>query len=289
MSLVACRGISSLEITKNITLLSKDKKTGGVVDLKLQAEDDNKPLVVMLSWLMAKRKHVYKYADFYIYKGFDVMNVAITPWQLLWPVKGSQIVAADILQFLDKNKLFAPILLHGFSVGGYLWSEVLVQLAAERNRYSHILDRIHGQIWDSLADVTEIPEGFPVAVFPRNNVLRSALKQYITYHMKTFDKEATCHYIRGSQMFHTNIVKAPALFLVSKTDPIGTEKSNLRARDNWEQMGIQTYWKCWDKSPHVGHFRHYPEEYKDELEKFLENVGLVKQNWREAVAMKAKL
>lgn len=40
-------------------------------------------------------------------------------------------------------------------------------------------------------------------------------------------------------MFHTNLVKAPALFFLSKTDPIGAEKSNLRARESWENMGIK--------------------------------------------------
>lgn len=57
--------------------------------------------------------------------------------------------------------------------------------------------------------------------------------------MKTFDKVATCHYVRASQMFHTNIVRAPALYFLSKTDPVGAERSNQRARENWENMGIE--------------------------------------------------
>lgn len=61
----------------------------------------------------------------------------------------------------------------------------------------------------------------------------------LRYHMKTFDKVATRHYVRSSQMFHTNMVRAPALFLLSKTDPIGPEKSNQRVRENWESMGMK--------------------------------------------------
>lgn len=57
--------------------------------------------------------------------------------------------------------------------------------------------------------------------------------------MKTFDKVATCHYVRASQMFHTNIVRAPALYFLSKTDPIGAVRSNQRVRENWENMGIE--------------------------------------------------
>lgn len=57
--------------------------------------------------------------------------------------------------------------------------------------------------------------------------------------MKTFDKVATSHYIRSSQMFHTNLVTAPALFFLSKTDPIGAVASNQRVRESWENMGTQ--------------------------------------------------
>nr|CAD7463575.1 unnamed protein product [Timema tahoe] len=36
-----------------------------------------------------------------------------------------------------------------------------------------------------------------------------------------------------------------------------------------------TYVKCWDKSPHVGHFRKHPKEYVTELATFLDRLGLV--------------
>lgn len=45
----------------------------------------------MMAWLMAKQKHLKKYAQIYTEMGFDVMVVHITPWQLLWPVKGTQV------------------------------------------------------------------------------------------------------------------------------------------------------------------------------------------------------
>ncbi|XP_063923483.1 transmembrane protein 53-A [Zophobas morio] len=287
MVYMSIRNISSTEITKNITILSSKKKEAKVLNFKLE-RPENKPLVVMLSWLLAKQKHIYKYADFYINRGFDVMNINITPWQMLWPLRGTQVVASDILKFLESNKSYSPIVIHGFSIGGYLWSEALVQIAAEEHRYSDIMDRIVGQVWDSLADITEIPEGFPFAIFPRNKMLQSTLRQYIIYHLKTFDKVATCHYIRASQMFHTNIIKAPALMFVSKSDPVGSEKSNLRVMENWIKSGISVQWKCWDTSPHVGHFHRYPDEYIEELNKFLDGIGLP---WKENIrsSLQAKL
>lgn len=232
------RTLSTMPITKNIQLITKEKLHNKLIDLKLEKPIE-KPLVVLLSWLLSKKKHTYKYANFYLDQGFDVLNINISPWQLFWPMKGSQVVAADILKFLEKNHTFSPLILHGFSVGGYVWGEVLVQMASELNRYQKVIDRIAGQIWDSAADITEIPVGVPTAVFPNNIVMQKALKKYMIYHLKTFDKVATCHYVRSSQMFHTNIVKAPALFFVSKTDPVGTLASNRRVKDNWENMGMK--------------------------------------------------
>ncbi|XP_018563802.1 transmembrane protein 53 isoform X1 [Anoplophora glabripennis] len=286
VSTVHTRSISSLEITKNLSLLSKEKKSNKVINLKLE-KPEGKPLVVMLSWLMARRKHIYKYADLYLQHDFDVLNVSISPWQLLWPTKGTQMVAKDVLKFLDINTKYGPLILHGFSVGGYLWGEVLVNIAAERDRYAHVVDRIAGQVWDSAADITEISVGLPIAVFPRNKVMQAALRQYVVYHLKAFDKVATRHYVRSSQMFHTNLVRAPAQFFLSKTDPIGAVKSNQRAKESWESMGIQVYWKCWDRSPHVGHFRSHQKEYISTLNAFLENTNILSEKITKKV--KAKL
>lgn len=93
--------------------------------------------------------------------------------------------------------------------------------------------------------------------------------------MKTFDKVATCHYVRGSQMFHTNIIHTPALFFLSKTDPVGAEASNQRVRENWERNGMKVYWNVFDKSPHVGHFQKHPKEYMAALYNYMESLDLI--------------
>ena len=71
------------------------------------------------------------------------------------------------------------MILHGFSVGGYLWGECLVHIARDLENHQHILNRITGQIWDSAADITEIPVGVPKALFPNNKALQTALRNYM--------------------------------------------------------------------------------------------------------------
>lgn len=273
---VPSRGLAIQEISRSLQLYTKERRN---VDkdpktLQLKAGCD-KPTVLIFAWLNAKQKHIAKYAKLYTEQGFEVVVAQLTPWQMLWPMKGSQLVAADIVKFLKNNEFRNGLIFHGFSVGGYLWGECLVHIARDLQNYQVVLDRVKGQIWDSAADITEIPEGVPRALFPRNPTLQNALRKYMIYHMKAFHEPATSHYIRSSQMFHTNLLKCNALFLVSKTDPVGTELANGRVRDSWESNGVKCTFKCWDRSPHVGHFQKHTEEYIELVFSHLRQLDLV--------------
>lgn len=85
-----------------------------------------------------------------------------------------------MLKYLERNQAHKPIVLHGFSVGGYLWGEAMVQIVQDEQRYKSITDRVVGQVWDSVAEITEITVGVPRAMFPRNPTMQYALRQYMT-------------------------------------------------------------------------------------------------------------
>ncbi|XP_018791606.1 PREDICTED: uncharacterized protein LOC108970589 isoform X1 [Bactrocera latifrons] len=270
------RYLSSKEVTKNITLFTNEPFKGEVDPKTLEIKQSSgNPLVLMMAWLMAKHKHLKKYAQIYTEMGFDVMIVHVTPWQLLWPVKGTQVVAADTLKFLENNGSYTPIVVHGFSVGAYQLGEVMLQMSRNKERYAGILDRIVCQIWDSAADITEIPVGVPKSLFPKNPRMQSALRNYILYHMKTFHNQATIHYMRSSQIFHSTLIKQPALFFVSENDNIGPPSSNHAVRENWERANIKCTFKCWEHSQHAAHFIRHREEYLGCLLKHLESSGAI--------------
>uniref|UniRef100_A0A034WFF0 Uncharacterized protein n=1 Tax=Bactrocera dorsalis TaxID=27457 RepID=A0A034WFF0_BACDO len=88
-----CRYLSSKEVTKNMTLFTTEPFKGEVDPKTFEIKQSSgNPLVLMMAWLMAKQKHLKKYAQIYTEMGFDVMIVHVTPWQLLWPVKGTQVI-----------------------------------------------------------------------------------------------------------------------------------------------------------------------------------------------------
>lgn len=194
------RMLSSHRVSKNIEFLTQDNRVVSSKNIIHNVNVTNRPLLVILTWLLSKRQHVIKFVNLYMEQGFDVAVVSLTPWQLMWPTKGSrvsiynrtvlqsiyykifktfQLVAADLLTFLKQNESYQQILLHGFSVGGYMWGEALDLMQSNKEKYSGIADRIVGQVWDSIADVREIPIGVPHAVFPKNIMLQSMFQKYI--------------------------------------------------------------------------------------------------------------
>lgn len=90
-----------------------------------------------------------------------------------------QLVASDAVKFLANNINSNPLLLHGFSVGGYVWGECMVHMARDLDRYRPILNLFQGQIWDSAVEITEIKIGLPKAMFPKNDTLQKALSNYM--------------------------------------------------------------------------------------------------------------
>ncbi|KAF6216155.1 hypothetical protein GE061_000494 [Apolygus lucorum] len=265
------RLISSHSINKNICLISQD----GFLDKKPFKifKDETKPIVIMLPWLLARKKHVMKYCDVYLKNGFNVMTVSVTPWQFFWPITGTQVVAEQLLQYLEgQTERQQKLILHGFSVGAYLWGEVLVRMNADLPKYQELIRNIKGQVWDSAAEVTETSKGLPTAMFPRNAFLRSTMEKYVNYHLNTFYDAATQHYLRASQLFHTTPVHAPSLVLVAKNDPIGSVVANQRCKESWESIGMKVYWQCWDKSRHVSHLMLHKELYLKTLYGFLNDV-----------------
>ncbi|KAG0713703.1 hypothetical protein GWK47_001778 [Chionoecetes opilio] len=61
---------------------------------------DGRPLALLFCWLMAKERHIKKYAQLYTNMGIDVLKVRISPFDLLRPTRGSQIATEQVL---DEN------------------------------------------------------------------------------------------------------------------------------------------------------------------------------------------
>lgn len=105
--MITSRDLHAETVDKNLTFQKSTK------DFQNQK---NKPLVIILAWMMAKPRHLEKYSKIYLEKGFDVLIVYLPPMDLLFPVNGSQVIAKSVMDFLKKNSQYENLLVHGFSV-----------------------------------------------------------------------------------------------------------------------------------------------------------------------------
>ncbi|XP_054153456.1 uncharacterized protein LOC128952139 [Oppia nitens] len=273
--------VDQLVVNKNMSLRychPRSVSTNNTMDNKSATIERPavRPLVVFFAWMLAKDKHIEKYRNLYFRRGFDVLTVKTSPFELMFPTIGSQRIAASVADFLNQKVTEYPeVVVHAFSVGAYQFGEVLVQMEKQENEkiLPKMKKAIKGLICDSAADLEAIPNGLSRAI-TNNSVLRVIFRTMIATHMKLFYSVATKHYMASSEAYKNNVIRCPSLLFVSNGDVVGTPESNRRVMDRWHQKNIDVKWICFDKSSHVGHLYKYQEEYTNQLDSFLKNIDL---------------
>lgn len=183
-------------------------------------------------------------------------------------------VISNINDFLEGDSCKTqPLLVHGFSVGGYLFGEFLVRLKEEKQKLANIRSRLLGQIFDSPVDFEGVPRGFS-KILVEQKILQLGLERTIEIYLALMKSQVTKYYIRSSAAFHENELLLPSLMLYSRNDPIGDANIIEQVAEKWRTKGTMVRQKCWEESPHVSHFHHHPDEYVDSILSFLEEIGL---------------
>lgn len=97
-------------------------------------------------------------------RGFDVLRVKVSACHVLCPSRGHNVVS-EILTFLTSTtRCTQPILVHGFSVGGYLYGLTLIHIESDTDLAAAMSQRIRGQVFDSPVDFDGVPRGVGVAL-----------------------------------------------------------------------------------------------------------------------------
>ena len=234
------------------------------------SDKESRQLAVLFAWMSAKDKHLVKYQKLYINRGFDVLTVTTEPLQLLFPEKGAQPIARAVLEFLLSDQVvnYQAIIVHAFSVGCYQFSEVLVEMERDKEVVARMSKVIKGVVLDSGPDINVIGEAMS-NIMTKNSLAQMLIKNYINLHLSLFHRISTQHYIRACQALEDNAIRCPVLIMVSNADRIGRPENSRRFVNAWLQNGVHVQWKCFDNSGHVAHYYKYPEQYEQEIDKFL--------------------
>ncbi|XP_030646150.1 uncharacterized protein LOC115826450 [Chanos chanos] len=264
-------GISAQSITKSITFYVNECVTSPGAAASHQQP---RPLLLLFPWLGSRPHAVAKYCEIYFRTGFDVLVVESGISHFLWPRWGLE-YGAEVLEVLQSERFAQrPLLVHAFSIGGYTFTQVLVHVSKDTQRYQSLTSRIRGHIYDSLVmgSLERMAIGISKNLFSRWEWI---VKQVSLLYFRTFKRQTVDYYNTAINIFWNTPVTAPALFLFCENDALCDPQSMEELIDFWRGQGIPVESKKWAESIHAGHLRAHPQEYLSTVENFLLSLNMV--------------
>ena len=247
-----------------------------IFTFRLKQDHGNRPLVLMLPFLGAKQTHLDKFSKIHLDLGYDVLIPSVDAFRYMFPGKFIHCIAEDIVKFLSNNDYYEKLFIHGFSAGAFLWGICIMKIMKDLPKYQSLIDRIQAEAWDSLTNIHEVAYGISKTIFPTNDFMQKAVEKTLLLHLSTFYKSAGIHYKHSSDAFHhTKNVHAPSLVFLSKTDIVSGEAGIRRSIACLNAINVDTTVICFDKSPHVEHYRYHKEEYTRALMDHLRKVKMI--------------
>ena len=209
------------------------------------SQNDQKRLAIIFAYMLPKEKHLDKYRSIYFNKGFDVVTVKTSPFEFFFPTIGAHKIADNLIdQLMHQPSLskYSDIVVHGFSVGGYQFSEVLKKLQSRAttkaaDKMERVTKSIKGTIFDSPCDVDSVPFGFSRTV-AGESLLAKVIEMLIIATRTIFYPVSTKYHRSGFEEFKNNPIRVPSLFFASKKDKLANIQVIEDVVKSWEKKGI---------------------------------------------------
>ena len=242
----------------------------------MQQETHGKPTVVFLPWFGSKPKDYEKFCSIYTSRGFDVIVVNYTAYDLIKPSTGGHVIAKKVVKFLKVNDYYDKIVIKGVSAGAYMWGECLTILD-DTNQTEELSKRIKCQIWDSVPKPETLRQNITNAMFPGNQIMKNITEKVAGFIFDTFYSDTFEHYRRPFHYYMFKSMKAPSLVITSKKDNLATEADVKELVEHWKEQ-LDVTLKLFENSPHVQHFRQNSKEYLQCIDDHLKKCDLNKEN-----------
>jgi hypothetical protein len=259
------------------TVRSKVDFGDGIILRKVSSEGDPKPIALVCGWMAATQRQMKTYLAWYHKHGIDTLSYSVGPKHVLNPKSASSHMQKVLDTTVSQNP--KDIILHHFSVGGFLCGQALRIMASDREKYGHLIDeKIKVQIYDSPPDIRGIPVGLASHVFPEPKgmqvFLHASIRKTLDAYLTITENTAGVEYRASSEAFHNNILPAPSLWFYSLSDNVANHRDCETVVGKWKQRGIEVEECVWDTTAHIQHGRQDPERYFGTLYNFLNKHGI---------------
>mmetsp|Transcript_9660 Transcript_9660/g.9446 ORF Transcript_9660/g.9446 Transcript_9660/m.9446 type:complete len:309 (-) Transcript_9660:47-973(-) len=244
-------------------------------DIKYQKASNNskrRTCAVVAGWMGAKENQMKKYLTFYHSRGIDTLSFAVGPNHVLFPATAMEqmerVLKAVQNSSEDSQRPIDSLIFHHFSVGGFLFGQMLRLFETNPQIAHQIKPLIKAQIFDSPPDFQNIAKGVSHSVGlgpPVSSIVELFLRGYL----KVTENTAGVQHRAASKALHENKTPAPSLWFYSKSDPVARWEDCEIVMNKMRAKGTIVEQCVWDNTPHIQHARLDPDRYFNTLEIFL--------------------
>mmetsp|Transcript_1306 Transcript_1306/g.2156 ORF Transcript_1306/g.2156 Transcript_1306/m.2156 type:complete len:438 (+) Transcript_1306:236-1549(+) len=232
--------------------------------------DSEKPVVVLLSWMGARKKHLDRFANHYREMGYDVVMYFNSMGTALVPSMSEE-QAARVLKFIQKQPEGRPVIVHAFSIGTGIYGLLLNRVQQDVKTLEKLKNNIVGVIFDSgpaMIFPHDVAKGLHTVCPSLSRNFWRAVAGSLFYVTKARESFGMAENALAKFQF-----PAPQLYLYSKDDLVvsNLQESVSHFIENNTKRGVEIQRKVWEKSRHAAHFVLHPDEYIENLNQFLEN------------------
>ncbi|KAG6543199.1 hypothetical protein Mapa_015449 [Marchantia paleacea] len=257
--------------------------------------------VVLLGWLGSQQKHLKKYAEWYNARGIHAVTFTVPMADILSFTMGGKAeahvdeLASHLAMWLDEERGDKHLIFHTFSNTGWLTYGVVLEKLLSRG--SELVEKIKGCVVDSAPSADPDPqvwasgfsaallkkrsvaaqgvvanEGEMVAEKPQPHIAEAALLLMLEKFFAVFLQIPAINQ-RLTQV--VNILSkqqphCPQLYIYSTADKVIPAKSVESFIEKQRQAGRVVRACNLHSSPHVDHFRSFPDIYGRQVSSFLQ-------------------
>lgn len=266
--------------------------------------------VVLLGWLGAKQKHLKRYANWYNSRGIHAITFTVPMKDIVSYKPGGKadqnldLLVTKLVHWMDERNKDSPekyLIFHTFSNTGWLTYGVLLEKFLARDH--SLVDNIKGCVVDSAPVAIPDPQvwasGFSAALLKKNSVATKGMLKgrASSGDLSEFENEPktavaeTALLVMLEKFFKVFLKlpivdrrlsdvlgllsnqqpQCPQLYIYSTADRVIPAESVEAFIEKQKKAGHKVRACNFELSPHVDHFRNFPDLYTSQLSSFLED------------------
>ncbi|CAK9176993.1 unnamed protein product [Ilex paraguariensis] len=248
-------------------------------------------IVVVFAWMSSQEKHLKSYVELYSSLGWNSLIFHSQFLNLFFPDKASSL-AIEILNELVKELTVrpCPVVFASFSGGPKACMYKVLQIIDGKceaqvnlDEYRLVRDCVSGHIYDSTPVDFTSDLGTRFVLHPtvlkmsRPPLLASWIANGISLSLDAlflsrFESQRAEYW----QTLYSSIsLGAPYLLLCSEDDDLAPCQIICNFAQRLQDLGGDVKLVKWKSSPHVGHYRHYPIDYKVAVTELLGKAAVI--------------